>query len=105
MDDRAASGRQYAAARGELGSVTPASVPHARRAFRRLVILGPVALLAVLATPIPASAGVFSATGLRCTIVGSSGDERLTGTPGDDVICGLGGDDRINGAGGNDVVD
>lgn len=79
------------------------SFPRAR--VRRLALIAPVALLATLAAPIPASAGVFSAAGLRCTIVGTSGDDKLAGTPGKDVICGLGGNDKINGGGGNDIVD
>ncbi|MBA3262841.1 MAG: hypothetical protein H0T69_10320 [Thermoleophilaceae bacterium] len=41
----------------------------------------------------------------RCTIVGTSGGDRIKGTRGNDVICGLGGDDVINGAGGIDIID
>ncbi len=41
---------------------------------------------------------------LRCTIVGTQGNDLLVGTPGRDVICGLGGNDRIRGGGGNDVL-
>lgn len=41
----------------------------------------------------------------QCTIVGTSGDDRIPGTPGNDVICGLGGNDVIDGAGGADVID
>lgn len=39
-----------------------------------------------------------------CTIVGTSGDDRLRGTPGNDVICGAGGDDLLGGLAGDDVV-
>ena len=42
--------------------------------------------------------------GQAATIVGTSGNDRLTGTSGADVIVGLGGNDTINGAGGNDVI-
>ena len=41
----------------------------------------------------------------RCTIVGTSGADRIKGTRGNDVICGLGGNDVINGAGGIDIID
>ena len=41
----------------------------------------------------------------QCTIVGTSGDDRVPGTPGNDVICGLGGNDVIDGAGGTDIID
>lgn len=41
---------------------------------------------------------------LPCTIVGTSGDDRLQGTAGNDVICGLGGNDVIAGGPGNDVL-
>lgn len=40
----------------------------------------------------------------RCTISGTSGNDRLRGTPGNDVICGLGGNDKIFGLGGNDDI-
>jgi Ca2+-binding RTX toxin-like protein len=39
---------------------------------------------------------------VRCTIVGTAGNDVLSGTSGRDVICGLGGNDRMNGRGGND---
>lgn len=40
-----------------------------------------------------------------CTILGTSGPDRITGTTGNDVICGLGGDDAISGVGGRDAID
>ena len=40
-----------------------------------------------------------------CTVVGTSGPDRLVGTARADVICGLGGSDTISGLGGNDVID
>ncbi|MCY4088248.1 MAG: hypothetical protein OXG37_15520 [Actinomycetia bacterium] len=63
------------------------------------------AMVALIALPaaglaLPASVAAASA----CTIVGTSGPDRLVGTAGDDVICGLGGDDRISGLAGDDIV-
>lgn len=40
-----------------------------------------------------------------CTILGTSGPDRITGTSGNDVICGLGGDDVVSGVGGRDAID
>lgn len=40
-----------------------------------------------------------------CTILGTSGPDRIAGTPGNDVICGLGGDDVISGVGLHDAID
>jgi hypothetical protein len=39
-----------------------------------------------------------------CTIVGTSGSDRLKGSAGSDTICGLGGSDVILARGGNDVI-
>ncbi|WP_240528515.1 calcium-binding protein [Streptomyces humi] len=39
-----------------------------------------------------------------CTIIGTSGADRLNGTFGNDVICGLGGNDTLLGNGGTDTV-
>ena len=47
----------------------------------------------------------FTADGVRCTVVGTEGDDLLEGTAADDVLCGLGGDDRLRGSGGDDVLD
>ena len=41
---------------------------------------------------------------VRCTIVGTSGDDVLRGTARADVICGRGGDDRLLGLGGDDLL-
>jgi hypothetical protein len=41
---------------------------------------------------------------VRCTIVGTDGNDMLRGTPRRDVICGLGGNDRIRGRNGPDIV-
>jgi Ca2+-binding RTX toxin-like protein len=41
----------------------------------------------------------------ECTIVGTSGADRMRGTSRNDVMCGLGGDDAISGKGGRDVID
>ena len=53
------------------------------------------------AGPVPSVQGETE-SGVRCTIVGDNGPNRLTGTPGRDVICGLGGNDILAGLGGND---
>jgi hypothetical protein len=63
----------------------------------------PSLVLGVLSAP-PASAAETS-TGVRCTIVGTAGDDLLVGTPSRDVICGRGGDDVIRSGAGNDLVD
>lgn len=64
------------------------------------------AMATVVLTPSQADAGArTTATGQRCTIVGSNGRDVLKGTPGRDVICGRGGNDVIDGRGGNDVLD
>ena len=55
-------------------------------------------------TTVAADAATTS-SGLRCTIVGSAGDDVLVGTPRRDVICGRGGDDVIRAGSGDDVVD
>lgn len=51
----------------------------------------------------PAQAATIQ-NGYRCTIVGSSGNDRLVGTGNADIICGLGGNDTLIGLGGNDVI-
>jgi len=53
---------------------------------------------------VAAGAPSDGAPGRRCTIVGTSGDDRLTGTGRDDVICGLAGNDRLAGGPGDDVL-
>jgi hypothetical protein len=42
--------------------------------------------------------------GESATIVGTSGDDKLTGTPGPDVIVGRGGRDKIRGLAGPDLI-
>ncbi len=44
----------------------------------------------------------FIVRGTSCTIVGTSGPDRISGTAENDVICGLGGDDVLSGGAGND---
>ena len=39
-----------------------------------------------------------------CTIVGTTGNDRLTGTAKADVLCGLAGNDTLKGLGGNDTL-
>jgi hypothetical protein len=73
------------------------------RLTRIAVSVLPALVLAGVAVP-PAQAAVTS-TGVRCTVVGTAGDDVLTGTPGRDVVCGLGGDDVIRTGGGQDLVD
>lgn len=68
-----------------------------------VVVAGPV-VGAVVGMP-SAQASTYTADGVRCTIVGTAGADRLVGTAGRDVICGLGGNDVIDGRGGNDVLD
>lgn len=41
----------------------------------------------------------------ECTVVGTSGNDRILGSSGNDVICGLGGNDVVIGGGGRDLVD
>lgn len=73
------------------------------RSLAAITGLGLVAALTVAVAP--AAEAATSATGQRCTIVGTAGNDRLTGTARNDVICGLGGNDVITGLGGNDVID
>jgi hypothetical protein len=64
-------------------------------------------------TPPPARSGcsrssagsATSAGRVRCTKVGTAGNDKLVGTSSRDVICGRGGNDSITGSGGNDVID
>lgn len=60
--------------------------------------------LAPNAAGIPAVAAAATCDGARATIVGTSGDDRLTGTPGRDVIAARGGDDVISSRGGDDAL-
>ena len=59
-------------------------------------------VLALCASDPPVAA--VRCAGLKATIVGTAGPDRLKGTPGADVIAGLGGNDIIFGLGGNDVL-
>lgn len=52
----------------------------------------------------PAEAVPTGPGGVRCTIVGTSGPDRLAGTARRDVICGRGGNDVILGLGGDDLL-
>jgi Ca2+-binding RTX toxin-like protein len=47
----------------------------------------------------------FTSNRDRCTIVGTSREDRLVGTKYDDIICGLGGADTIDGGNGSDIID
>ena len=74
----------------------------------RYVVLVPIIGLA-LGVGGPAGAALPGTTvgGKRhtCTVVGTSGNDRLSGTSRNDVICGLGGNDVIVGGAGNDIID
>lgn len=52
--------------------------------------------------PVPPNAP--SCQGLRPTIVGTEGSDRITGTGGRDIIHALGGNDVVNAIAGDDVV-
>lgn len=66
------------------------------------VLLGVALLVAGLAAP--AAAAPERCLGMRATIVGGGGSERLEGTNGDDVIDGRGGADYIVGKRGDDLI-
>ena len=57
------------------------------------------------AEPGSAYPAVYTSTGLRCTVVGTVGDDELSGTGGDDVVCGRGGNDVLRGGDGDDTLD
>ena len=74
------------------------------------LLSGTVAVVVLLTTtsglvPPPAGAATYTESGIRCTKVGTTGDDLLVGTSSRDVICGRGGDDTIRGLGGNDLID
>jgi Ca2+-binding RTX toxin-like protein len=52
----------------------------------------------------PAAEAPDACSGLKVTVAGTDGDDRLKGTPGPDVIAGDDGNDVIDGLGGDDVV-
>ncbi len=73
------------------------------------VVLGAALVSAILQVTAPTSAQAQVQTQprwakVKCTIVGTNGDDVLVGTPGPDVICGRGGDDKIRGRGGDDIL-
>jgi Ca2+-binding RTX toxin-like protein len=70
---------------------------------RSLLRLGSVAALFSLMLSSP-SAAVEELSRTRCTIVGTSGNDRITGTRRADVICGHRGNDVIRGRDGDDVI-
>lgn len=71
----------------------------------RSMLCGIAALVAfVPAVQAVAVSGSGAPAGVRCTIVGTKGPDRIVGTPGDDVICARGGDDVVHGGGGNDII-
>ncbi|MER7463030.1 calcium-binding protein [Streptomyces sp. NPDC097981] len=60
------------------------------------------------ADPVPGNDSATATTTVNnahgCTVIGTSGADRLTGGAGNDVICGLGGNDTIVAGYGNDTV-
>jgi Ca2+-binding RTX toxin-like protein len=62
------------------------------------------AICAADAAPSTPAGSTARCAGLKATIAGTAGPDRLVGTPGPDVIAGLGGNDTISGLGGNDIV-
>jgi len=62
-----------------------------------------VATLA-MTTPAAQAARTPTCGGVRATIVGTPGDDRLRGTPQRDVVVARGGDDVVRGLRGNDVI-
>ncbi|WP_067428704.1 calcium-binding protein [Nocardioides jensenii] len=84
----------------------------ARHLSTRAATVGGVTLLAALLVPLtaepagaePAGAPAYTCAGLRATIVGTTGPDRIIGTAGRDVIVGRVGNDFIDGRGGNDVI-
>ena len=85
--------------------------------MRRLTLILSLAVSTVAAVLSPATAGPgFPVPGptvtplprggvAPCTVMGTSGDDRLTGTPLPDVICGGEGNDVLEGLEGDDVLD
>lgn len=64
-----------------------------------------LAVAVVVVAPSPSTAAHYTSNGVRCTVVGTAGNDVLTGTSGRDVICGRGGNDRISARRGDDLVD
>lgn len=73
--------------------------------MRRALTLTVLTALALTGVASPAHASTYTAGGLRCTVVGTSGNDHLSGTSGHDVLCGLGGNDVLSGGSGDDVLD
>lgn len=72
----------------------------------RTLLAGIVAMAASATVLVASPAGAATtSTGVRCTIVGTSGGDVLKGTSRRDVICGRGGGDIIYAKGGDDLVD
>jgi peptidoglycan/xylan/chitin deacetylase (PgdA/CDA1 family) len=65
-----------------------------------IAVIGPVAVAGGATCQIHEAL----AAAAPCTVVGTTGDDRLVGTAAADVICGGAGDDVIVGAGGDDVL-
>src|SRR5262245_26049385 len=61
-------------------------------------------VLAALGSLSTAHAAVVGSNDSHCTVIGTSGDDKLVGTDDDDVICGLGGHDIVNAGKGSDHI-
>ena len=69
--------------------------------------LGPSTVVCTAASIAPGGSVTFNLTlkpWLKCTNIGTTGNETINGTDDPDVLCGGGGNDSINGLGGNDEI-
>jgi hypothetical protein len=73
--------------------------------MRRVAVVVVLPLLSLFVAAPAQAAAVYTSNGVRCTKVGTAGNDVLKGTSGRDVLCGMGGNDRLIGGGGNDVLD
>jgi len=99
----AASGGAVRCAVGDLAAGATASV--SIRTTTGAPGVGEVSALATSTTVDPDTSDNRAALSVAvCTMIGTSGKDRLRGTSGPDVLCGGGGDDVLAGRGGNDVL-
>lgn len=75
------------------------------RLMMRCAALAAVTVASLIVVAPAESLVRYTSTGVRCTLVGSSGTDHIWGTESRDVICGLGGDDKIYAQGGRDLID
>jgi len=83
-----------------------AGLPQGRRTYVRAVATSSLGTTvgATVSFATPALPARAAGQRIRCTVVGTQGNDRLRGTIGRDVICGLGGDDVLSGLDGRDVL-